>query len=132
VRKTIVLVALVLVGCPKIIPSQPEKMTDSQLCSAYGNAKDKSYQKSKLPALKQEIQNRNLMPDEEWALADAREIRVGMSVCGLRASWGSAEERNYSSRYSQSTQHIYRLSWCRRCKVSYVYTENGKVTAIQN
>jgi uncharacterized protein YceK len=132
-KKLGVIVAIVLLtGCPKVIPSQPEKMTNAQLCRAHGNAQAQSYSKGKLPALKAEIKNRGLVPDDEWSVIEKREVMLGMSLCGLRASWGSAKENVTSTRYGESIQHVYRLSWCHRCNVQYVYTENGVVTAIQD
>jgi hypothetical protein len=124
--------AAFLTGCPKIIPNQPAKMSNEQLCDAYGNAQSKSYLKGKLPEYRREIETRRLVPDEDWPSIESRQVKIGMSICGLRAAWGSSEERSLSTRYGESIQHIYRLSWCRRCKVQYVYTENGVVTAIQD
>jgi hypothetical protein len=121
-----------LTGCPKVIPSQPEKMTNAQLCNAHGNAQSQSYSKGKLPALKAEIMNRGLVQDDEWNAIEKRQVKLGMSICGLRAAWGSAKENKISSRGGESIQHVYRLSWCHGCKVQYVYTENGIVTAIQD
>lgn len=126
------LACLALVGCPKFVPNQPEKMTNAQLCNAHGNAQSHSYSTGKLPSLKAEIQKRGLVPESEWETIEKREVKLGMSVCGVRAAWGSAKENAISTRHGESIQHVYRLSWCHRCNVQYVYTVNGFVTAIQD
>jgi hypothetical protein len=123
---------MLLVGCAAISPERTAKMTDRQLCNSYGDARDNSAIRKNLSNLKAEIDRRGLVKDGEWSLVEAREVKLGMSVCALRASWGPAKENTTTSRYGNGTQHIYRLSWCHRCKVQYVYTENGVVTAIQD
>ena len=53
-------------------------------------------------------------------------IFIGMSQCGLYASWGRPRDENTSvNKYSKRIQHIYGS----RKKPNYVYTENGKVTS---
>jgi hypothetical protein len=106
-------------------------MTDRKLCIAYHEAKDNSLLGKNAPTYRAEIERRNLIPNNEWGLVEDKQVRIGMSVCALRASWGPGKENTITSRYGSSIQHVYRLSWCHGCKVQYVYTENGVVTAIQ-
>lgn len=59
------------------------------------------------------------------ALVLKSEIRLGMSQCELYASWGEPTEENRSvGRWGVHVQHVY--------DDSYVYTENGRVTAWQD
>jgi hypothetical protein len=131
-RLAIILLTLILTGCAAISPERTTKMTDKQLCNAYGDARDNWSIKKNLPNLKSEIMKRGLVKESEWQLIDDKQVRIGMSVCALRASWGPAKENSTTSRYGSHIQHVYRLSWCHRCNVQYVYTENGVVTAIQD
>jgi len=73
-----------------------------------------------------EIRKRNLIPDSEWPLIQARKIRLGMTECGLNASWGGHPRINVSTgSWGTHKQYVYDNG-------SYVYVENGKVTSWQN
>lgn len=124
--------ALSLTSCAAISPERTGEMTDRRLCNSYAEARENFALKKNMPNIKAEIERRNIVSADEWALIEAKQVKLGMSVCALRASWGAAKENTTTSRYGNSIQHVYRLSWCHRCNVKYVYTENGKVTAIQD
>ncbi len=80
-----------------------------------------------------ELQRRNVVTDEEWALIEKKQLRVGMSQLGLICSWG--KPGTYGSinktvtQYGESIQWVYRS--CEACKTTYVYTDKGKVTTWQ-
>jgi hypothetical protein len=127
----LVIAAALVTGCASISPERTAKMNDRQLCNSYGDARDNAAIRKNLPSLRAEIDRRGLVRAEEWSLIESKEAQLGMSVCALRASWGPAKENALATRYGESIQHVYRLSWCHRCNVKYVYTNNGVVTAIQ-
>lgn len=121
------LLVILLASCA-VSPKHVSSLEDRRLCNAYYEARNEQNRAS----YKAEIERRNLISHDEWDVIDKKQVRIGMSVCALRASWGPAKENSTTTRYGYSIQHVYRLSWCRRCKVQYVYTSGGKVTAIQN
>ena len=126
-----ILLALMLASCA-ISPQRVSSLTDRTLCIRYNESRENSFLRKNEPVYRAEIERRNLIKQDEWALIEKKEARLGMSVCALRASWGPGKENVTTTRYGQSIQHVYRLSWCHRCNVKYVYTENGVVTAIQD
>jgi hypothetical protein len=125
------LLIVLLTSCA-VSPQRIASLTDRSLCVKYHESRNNSYLRKDEAGYRAEIERRNLIQPDEWALIDKKEARLGMSVCALRASWGPAKENSITSKYGSSIQHVYRLSWCRRCNVQYVYTENGIVTAIQD
>jgi hypothetical protein len=127
----IVTLAMIATGCA-MSPQRVSKMDDRKLCNEYHAVRDEWTLKKNLPLIRSEIESRNLVKPDEWDIIDQKKVRLGMSICALRASWGAAKENSTLTRYGSRIQHVYRLSWCHRCNVQYVYTENGVVTAIQD
>jgi len=70
------------------------------------------------------------LTDNEIEKARERKINIGMSQCGLYASWGKPNDENATvNRFGERIQHVYGYSLSDR---NYVYTENGKITSWQN
>jgi hypothetical protein len=125
------LLMFTLSGCA-LSPQRISTMNDRQLCNWYGDWREELTRKHQMPQLRAEIDRRALVKPGEWELIDKKEVAIGMSVCAVRASWGSAKENATTTSLGSSIQHVYRLSWCHRCNVKYVYTNNGIVYAIQD
>jgi hypothetical protein len=58
------------------------------LCQAFGENSKKIYGATGLRRIREELVRRDALTSSDWALVDRREIAVGMSECGLLASWG--------------------------------------------
>jgi len=72
-----------------------------------------------------EIKRRKLLTAAEWALVDAQRVRVGMSEIALRCSFGEPDSVNRTVVTAGSQkQYVYGSS--------YVYVQNGHVTAFQD
>jgi hypothetical protein len=56
---------------------------------------------------------------------DKHSVAVGMSELAIFCSLGSAETNKTVTKYGESKQYVYGPD-------SYVYVENGEVTAVQN
>lgn len=125
------LLVLLLASCA-VSPKRVSNMEDRRLCIAYHESRENFVLRKDESAYKAEIERRKLISPDEWGMIEEKKIRLGMSVCALRASWGAAKENKTTSRYGSSIQHVYRPSWCRSCNANYVYTSGGVVTAIQN
>jgi hypothetical protein len=75
----------------------------------------------------QTVLKENGLTDKELEMINERKIFIGMSQCGLYASWGKPTKENKSvNRWSIRIQHIYGYNR------NYVYTENGLITSWQN
>jgi uncharacterized protein YceK len=130
--RAIIILAVLLSGCA-LGPKRIATIDDRALCNWYGDWREEWTRKHEMPAIRAEIERRNLVSPDEWDLIDRKKVRIGMSICALRASWGTATENRTSTRYGSSIQHVYRCNWCRHyTRGQYVYTENGVVTAIQD
>ena len=107
-------------------PEELRAENSYNLCNAYAFSKSEK--------AKAELKRRNAIPDDEWPVIEQKKIRMGMSELGLVCSWGNPSlygTINKSvTRYGERKQWVYRS--CSSCKGQYVYTENGKVTSLQN
>jgi hypothetical protein len=131
-KKTLasVLIPLVLSGCagsPMRIasmgPDQLKAQTSEDLCKAY------SYKQR--AEIKSELISRKAISENEWKLVDTRKVGIGMGEVALFCAWGQPSTVNESvSAQGTRRQWVYRA--CDACKAQYVYTVNGKVTAMQD
>ena len=113
-------------GCA-ISPERMSELPDLNVCrslAVFGFAGGAPY--------KQEIIRRNLLTQEEWALVAEGKISRGMSQCAMYVSWGTPHRENRSvGDWGVHIQHVYGEGGKYR-SVSYVYTENGKVSSWQD
>jgi hypothetical protein len=83
------------------------------------------YRSTKLPQLMAAIRERGVFSAREAAAIESRQIFIGMSEGAVRCSWGDADRINRTiTARGIDLQIIFGKS--------YVYTENGIVTAIQD
>lgn len=119
-------------GCA-ISPERIAKMNDKALCDSYGASANNTLLKQNIGLIRSEIDQRNLISPTEWDLVEQHKIKIGMSVCALRASFGPATENKTVGRYGVHIQHVYRCEMCRHyTKAFYVYTQNGRITSWQD
>ena len=94
---------------------QAESLSDRRICSLAGRDEMALY----------EAKKRDLIPKSEWSLIDRERIRIGMSECGMQASWGENPDINKSvGSYGVKKQYVFRNG-------NYVYVRNGTVTSFQ-
>lgn len=91
------------------------------LCRAYG--------KGGYEPVRSELIRRGALTAEEWKLVEQHQIRIGMSECGLVASWGKSGVYVTRSRSMLSTETV--TDWtfqdCSACKTRHVTTRDGKI-----
>jgi hypothetical protein len=74
--------------------------------------------------IREELNRRQALSVEEWALVDAKRIGIGMSRCALLASWGIPEgTRRQVTAAGQSLQYIY--------PGRRIYLENDRIAAFK-
>lgn len=101
------------------------EVKDPLVCNAY-NYNIRANMTNLNEMIVEEINKRKLLSPEEWELVKNKKIKIGMSLCGLLASWGKAYPINSSvSASGNRTQHVYRQN------DAYVYTQNGYITSWQ-
>lgn len=76
-------VLAVIAGC-----SAYAGRSESDIATASDDELLWDYGKHGLPAVRAEIEKRNLFSDEEWRAIDRRVVYIGMSEAALFASWG--------------------------------------------
>ena len=77
------------------------------------------------PIVREILESKGLVPDDEWEYIDQKKIIIGMSRCGLYASWGAPKRENeYVSASGVRIQYIYGS-----LTGNYVYTNDGKITS---
>lgn len=103
-------------------PDQLKAESDWAVCQAYGM--------NHLDKIKAEINRRNLIPAELWPTIDAGKIGVGDSACAAVIAWGPpAQDNQTTTALGTSHQWVYEHFGG---GMSFLYVENGTVTAIQN
>jgi hypothetical protein len=120
----------VLAGCVGPVTSdEAAKLTEERACVLYGEAIRRA-DLQQAPVLREELARRNIhMGSAEDELIGAKRLRVGTSRCLMWAAWGSSTRDNRTTTaYGTRIQHVFGSSGTR----NYVYTENGRITAIQN
>jgi hypothetical protein len=106
-------------------PTQLATQSDLSLANGYSRIRDTD--------IRSELERRKVFTQQEWQLIDTRSMAVGMSELALIASkgvpsiYGGVNTTVTAS--GPSKQYIYRET--NYHKPSYVYVENGKVTAYQ-
>jgi hypothetical protein len=58
----------------------------SKLCMSYAAAPAASQ-----AVIRDELEKRSIISDNDWEMADKHMVRPGMSVCGLFAAWGQPD-----------------------------------------
>lgn len=92
-------------------------MTVQELCRGLH---EKDYDSAR-----EELRRRRVFTVGDWALIVHGKIRIGMSEDALLCSWGSARSNRTLTSHSEHLQYVYGPR-------TYVYVENGIVTAIQD
>ena len=130
-KATLALITLTLVsGCASVAtPQRAQQLDDKRLCElAYDLPRGGIYGHRLNPIVKEEINRRALMTENEWRLAENQQIQRGMSECALLVSWGIPSKVNRSvgawGVHSQYVYRGYRTS-------GYAYVENGRVSGWQ-
>jgi len=116
-----------LSGCISMMSPEALKSEDSyDLC--------KNYYFTRSEKVKLELAWRNAIPYDEWPLIEKKLIRLGMSELGLVCSWGLPRRINKTvTRRGTRKQWIYcPYGYYNSHDCQYVYTDNGKITALQN
>ena len=99
------------------------------LCNAYHNGHYKNVRAA--------IIRRGFVPQGDWALIDAGQIRRGMSEAELICAWGApspldGKVNTYVGPNGTEKQWVYRTCISSLgCNASYVYTQNGLITSWQ-
>jgi hypothetical protein len=115
-------------GSPADITMKSEQQLQSEatldLCSAYGvNAQAK---------VRKELMRRNAIVLPEWTQIDAQEVGIGMSTCGVLASWGPPTTIHRTITGTRERMQFIYGSNCRRCGgADYLVIENDRVTSIR-
>lgn len=105
-----------------------EATPTAHVAEAYGEGAHGHLFTSTAP-LRAELERRSAFTPEEWAMIDAKEIRVGASEELVLASWGSPDRtRRGVSAYGGSTLWVYEHD----NGDSYVWLEGGRVVAAEN
>ena len=123
------LVLFALVGCAtegyylrKLSDDQLREVKTKTLVLGYYDLADER--------VRAEIDRRGLFTEREWELVRERKISVGMSQVALYAAWGRPSgESLHETRDGYRMQHSYGgYNGAVYIPMSFVYTENGRVT----
>jgi len=125
--------AALLAGCATM--SNPRDLADDDLCARYGrNIRANDAQRA--AELRAEMDTRQLRIDEDdVAFIRKALVRVGMTTCAMHASWGIPSISNRTTTAGDvRVQHVWRgvTGQYVRTQSSFVYTQGGRVVAIQN
>ena len=128
---------LVIAGCVKEKPESIKsfdtdmlnKMYFLPLCKNYHTLnKNDQFTTLSRSQFETTLKNKGLSK-KDLDIAKQNEIYIGMSQCGLYVSWGNPSDEHTSvNKYTKRIQHVYGTNIN---NISYVYTENGKVTSWQ-
>lgn len=125
------LLAIVLTACINITdPGQVKDMPTEQLCEAYyfgqhpSNGTDTTWP-GKQADIKKELEHRQAVAPNDWALIDQGHIEMDMSECALQAAWGHPVRLTHASTTTgNSTHYFYTIT--RSADVT-----NGKITGFR-
>jgi|GEM_PF-6798277 len=109
-------------------PYRLQKISDLELCNAFGGLEDSFWGNISRERLEGELHRRDLFSKNEWILIRDRRIGKGMSLCSLLASWGpgrSSYRREGS--YSDYSIKSVRYQSCRTCPLIEVEIKSNKV-----
>lgn len=121
-----VMVVVGVSGCSTLL-----RVSDANIPAMDSVALCARYAITRQPEIRAEIARRHVLTDEELMAADAKRIAIGMSDLQLLCSWGWTPIVNTTSgAWGVHRQYVYRP--CSDCSADYVYTENHRITAIQN
>lgn len=130
IKKLLFLPAILIYGCATT-PEQLSRRSDLDICQSYGVFRGGIFSAA-APAYYDEMTRRNLLKDNEIDLVQNKQIRNGMSLCGLYASWGRPDKENRTVfRGGTRIQHVFNAGY-RYIKPTYVYTDNGVISAWQD
>lgn len=131
-RKLVIAAAGVAAGCAAPVSVENVgALSEEALCVRYGVAL-RANDMGQVPILSGELARRGItMGSTENELAMRKAVRVGLSRCSMWASWGgSLRDNRTTNAYGTRIQHVFGSS--SGYSRSYVYTENGRITTIQN
>ena len=125
----LLLACATMAACTQSSMMSPERMAGAdskQLCTDYHQVRS--------PNIRAELERRNAITPEEWALIDGKKVKIGMSEVAFLCAVGTptvygAINRSQGS-WGTSTQYVYRF--CQTCKAQYYYVKNGKLTSWQD
>lgn len=125
-------VALALAGCDHA-PTRVGLMSTEELQAAVAFDLCGAYAIEPLEEVRGELQRREAIPPEEWALIDEHRLQVGMTELGLACSWG------YPSRFGSvswsrgpdGSTGFWIFRSCATCAPRYAFTENGRLVRWQ-
>lgn len=118
------LVALALLAGCGLAPAKIPTASNYVLCIFYADHHD--------PAIRAELVKRQIFSPQEWQLIDAQQVAVGESedamFCALGIQYDSHTTTTAGGDHTQFVfQHIGLVD-----TYTYVYVDNGVVTAVQN
>ncbi len=104
-----------------------QKLSDFEICKAYSTTRDVLVAYGGTPKkIKKELERRKLFTEREYELIRKRRVPIGANELMIIASWGIPEQINTTTtKYGVHKQWVYNLR-------SYIYTDDGIVTAISN
>ncbi|MDC7713045.1 hypothetical protein PQU96_02700 [Vogesella sp. LYT5W] len=127
------LIAFSLTSCVTTIsPSTAKSLGNAALCMQYGHWLRMGNPQA-VSTVAAEIKNRGgVSPSQaEHSIIMSESVAIGMSECGMLAAMGSPNGQNSTiTSNGRRTQYVFRPFHGRYS--TYVYTDNGKVTAVQN
>lgn len=102
-------------------------LSTEDFCVAYGKALrgDQEYGTNVDDVARSEARRRKMTFDNK--VVRNEQVRIGMSVCQMLASWGWPQDQNRSvGSWGTHVQHVYGQGG------PYIYTENGRITSWQD
>lgn len=125
----LVVAAAVLLGCQGS-PVQVNQLTPDQLADVPDRNVCLAYSHGGRAHIREEIQRRGLVDEQDWTLIDQGQIRIGMNYCGGLAAWGRpAAVNTTTTAHGTDRQWVYERGGYRR---AYFYTTGGVIRAIQD
>jgi hypothetical protein len=124
--------ALFLTGCATLTIEQIATTSNEKLCNELGFEYSGMSEQTK-GQIGDELVRRGAINGYDWSMISQRKVYVGMSELALRCSWGAPDRINQTlTGYGSSKQWVYRYPGYHVDQYNFVYTQGGKVVAIQN